>query len=367
VTTNHAPQLRLAPGSPEVLALFESGRRAYLDSATYGLPPRPTVDALRRALLDWQTGAATWEEDWEPAGELCRQEIAPMLGAPPEEIALVPAVSVGIAPVAAALGAQDELVVPDDEFHSLLLPLLALAERRGARVRRVPFAEVADAVGPRTTLVATSHVRSNGGAVQDLDSVAARAAEVGARVVVDATHAAGLLPIDASRRGLDVVVAAAYKHLLCPRGVAFARIAPDAQRAYAPVSASWVSVDPRTFYGDGADRLAADARRFDVSLAWHAWVGAVESLRFLNTIPDEERRGWSVALASELATRLGLEPTGSSFLGVPVRVTLGELAGRLAEADVAAAIRDGEVRVSFHVYNTPADVDYAAEVLEPLR
>ena len=358
---------QLAPGSPEVLALFEQRRRAYVDSATFGLPPKPTVDALSRVLGEWQTGTASWEEDWEPAGESCRHEIAPMLGAPADEIALVPAVSVGIAPVAAALGPEDEVVVPDDEFDSLLLPLAALAERRGARVRRVPFREVANAVGQRTTLVATSHVRSNGGAVQDLDAVAAGAAEVGARVVVDATHAAGLLPIDAAAKGLDVVVAAAYKHLLCPRGVAFARIAPEAQQIYAPVSASWVSVDPRTYYGSSVGALAADARRFDVSLAWHAWVGALESLRFLNAIPAEERCSWCVSLASELAHRVGVEPTGSSFLSVPVRVPLDQLTKRLADADIAAAIRAGEVRVSFHVYNTSADVDYVAEVLRALR
>lgn len=358
---------QLAPGSPDVLALFEQRRRAYVDSATVGLPPKATVEVLTRALSGWQAGTANWEEDWEPAGELCRQEIAPMLGAPAEEIALVPAVSVGVAPIAAALGPDDEVVVPEDEFDSLLLPLAALAERRGARVRRVPFADVASAVGPGTTIVATSHVRSNGGGVQDLDSVAARAAEVGARVVVDATHAAGVLPIDAAERRLDVVIAAAYKHLLCPRGVAFARISPEAQQVYAPVSASWVSVDPRTYYGSEVRALASDARRFDVSLAWHAWVGAVESLRFLNAIPAEERCRWCVSLASDLATRLDVEPTGSSFVGVPVSVPLDELTKQLADADIAAAIRDGEVRVSFHVYNTHADVDYVADVLRPLR
>jgi selenocysteine lyase/cysteine desulfurase len=358
---------QLAPGSPELLALFEHRRRAYVDSATVGLPPKATVEALTRALGEWQSGIASWEEDWEPAGDLCRQEISPMLGAPAEEIALVPAVSVGVAPVAAALGPDDEVIVPGDEFDSLLLPLAALAERRGAHVRRVPFRDVAGAVEPRTTLVATSHVRSNGGAVQDLDSVAAAAASVGARVVVDATHSAGLLPIDAAERGLDVVVAAAYKHLLCPRGVAFVRMAPEAQQAYAPVSASWVSVEPRRYYGSGVDDLASDARRFDVSLAWHAWVGAVESLRFLNSIPAEERRRWCVSLASELAARVGVEPTGSSFLSVPVGVSLDQLTRRLADADVAAAIRAGEVRVSFHVYNTRADVDHVADVLGPLR
>jgi selenocysteine lyase/cysteine desulfurase len=215
--------------------------------------------------------------------------------------------------------------------------------------------------------VATSHVKSNGGAVQDLDAVAASAAEVGARVVVDATHSAGLLPIEAADRGLDVVLAAAYKHLLCPRGVAFVRMAPEAQHVYAPVSASWVSVDPRSYYGSRVPQLADDARRFDVSLAWHAWVGALESLRFLNAIPAEERFRWCVSLASELAQRVEVEPTGSSFLSVPVDVPLDQLVKELAAADVAAAIRAGEVRVSFHVYNTHADVDYVAGVLRTMR
>jgi selenocysteine lyase/cysteine desulfurase len=325
------------------------------------------VAALERALDAWRTGTAEWTEDWEPAGELCRVEAVPILGAPADEIALLPAVSVGVGVVAASLTEDDEVVVPDDEFHSLLLPLAAVAERRGATVRRVPFAEVAGAVSPRTTLVATSHVRSNGGGVQDLDAVAAAAARVGARLLVDATHAAGILPIEASARGLDLVVVAAYKHLLCPRGVAFMRISPDEQRRFVPLNASWVSADPRTYFGGGAELLASDARRFDVSLAWHPWVGAVESLRVLNAIPAEERERWTTGLATDFAGRVGVEPTGSSFVGVPVRIGLAETRRVLADADVAASMHTGEVRVSFHVYNTLADVDYVAGVIGPLR
>jgi selenocysteine lyase/cysteine desulfurase len=93
----------------------------------------------------------------------------------------------------------------------------------------------------------------------------------------------------------------------------------------------------------------------------------VESLRFLNAIPAEERCRWCASLASDLAARVGVEPTGSSFLSVPVGVPVDQLTKRLADADVAAAIRAGEVRVSFHVYNTGADVDYVADLLRPLR
>ena len=234
-------------------------------------------------------------------------------------------------------------------------------------MRRVPFADVAGAVSPGTTLVATSHVRSNGGGVQDLDDVAAAAHAVGARVLVDATHAAGLLRIDAVDRGLDLVVCAAYKHLLCPRGVAFMRLSEQERRSLVPVNASWVSADPRTYYGGGAEVLARDARRYDVSLAWHPWVGAVESLRVLNAIPLDERERWTTGLAADFADRVGIEPTGSSVVGVPVRAALAEIEGALAEADVAASVRAGDVRVSFHVYNTLADVDYVAGVIATLR
>src|SRR5207248_9915981 len=122
---------------------IDSSRHAYVDSAGSDRPPKPSVHALQRALAAWQAGTADYEEDWEPAGDLCRAEIAPILGAPAAEIALLPAVSVGVGLVAAALGPADEIVVPDDEFHSLLLPLAAAAERRGAVVRKVPFHEVA--------------------------------------------------------------------------------------------------------------------------------------------------------------------------------------------------------------------------------
>ena len=102
-------------------------------------------------------------------------------------------------------------------------------------------------------------------------------------------------------------------------------------------------------------------------MAWHTWVGAVESLRFLNAIPAEERFRWCVSLAAELARRVEVEPTGSSFLSVPVGIPVDQVATRLADADVVAAVRAGEVRVSFHVYNTTADVDYVSDVLRALR
>jgi selenocysteine lyase/cysteine desulfurase len=281
----------------------------------------------------------------------------------------MPAVSVAVGLIAASLQPGDEVVVADDEFRSVLFPLLASAQSRATTIRRVPFASIADAVSPSTKLVATSFVRSNGGSVQNMVAVSSAARANGARVLVDATHGAGVLPFDAQGLGLDYVVAAAYKHLLCPRGVAFLRIAEDAWDQVSPLLSSWRSAaEPYTsFYGGTLADLAADASRFDVSLAWHPWVGARESLDFIARIDPEERRSWCVGLADALAAALGLEPSGSSILAVPVRCQLPEVKRCLEEASIVASYPAGIVRFSFHAYNTLDDVGRVAEVLGPLR
>jgi selenocysteine lyase/cysteine desulfurase len=326
------------------------------------------VAAVQEALAAWQAGRADWVRDWDAPAEDARLLAGVLLGCPSDEVALVPAVSVGVGIVAASLTADDEVVVPDDEFTSVLYPLLVAQEARGFAVRRVPFDAVAESVGENTTLVATSHVRSNGGGRQDLDAVIEATAEHGALILLDATHSAGVLEIEAARNAIDYVVCAAYKHLLCPRGVAFLRVTRKHWGSLRPYCASWrSSQEPYShYYGGGLDDLGDDARRFDVSLAWHAWFGARESLRVLASVDPVAREKWTVGLASSLAARLGLTPTGSSILGIPVRADLGEVVRRLAEASIVASLREGNVRVSFHLYNEPDDVELVGSTLEPI-
>jgi selenocysteine lyase/cysteine desulfurase len=341
--------------------------RVYADTANYGLPPRATTLALKDALTQWEEGSADWMSAWDPAGDECRSLIAPITGAAEPEISLLPAVSVGVGLVAASLTSGDEVVTPDDEFRSILLPLLAAATGRGATVRRVAFSALADEVRPSTTWVATSPVRSNGGEVQDLRAVSEAARRHGARLLVDATHSAGVLPIDATELGLDVVVFAAYKHLLCPRGVAFMRTDPSLWQALAPFNASWRSTrSPYTsFYGGTLAELADDASRFDVSLAWHPWVGARESLRFLTSVQRSQIQAHTVDLASRLAEKFGLRPTGSSIVGIPTNGMLEDAKEILRRASIAASFPAGQIRLSFHVYNDESDLDYIADVLSP--
>src|SRR5438105_4695711 len=346
----------------EIRELFEPGPGTiYLDAATYGLPPKPTVAAMHQAIDDWQAGRADWVSAWDMRGEACRSSFGELIGAALDGIALIPSVSVGVATVAATLQAGDEILVPDAEFTSVLFPLLVAARERGANVRSVPLARLAESIRPNTSLVAFSLVQSQSGRAADLASIVAAANSVGAQTLVDATHAVPFVAVAADR--VDYLVCAAYKHLLSPRGVAFLYVAKQRWAYVPPVMANWRSTSNPygDYYGGGLDS-APNAARFDVSLAWFSWAGAAVSLGLL---ADWQRQGvlrHPVDLARRLAGHLGLpEPVGS-VISVPVD-DAEAVRTHLAAAGIRTAVRAGSVRLSPHVYNTATQIDRAAEAL----
>src|SRR5215204_4349588 len=125
--------------------------------------------------------------DW--SSDVCSSDL---VGADPDEIALTTSTTDGLGRVIAGmgLGPGDEIVTSDQEHPGLLGPLLA-ARRRGVTVKAVPFAHVAEAVGPDTALVAVSHVSWIGGEV-----VAAGLAELGVPVILDGAQGAGAIHTD---------------------------------------------------------------------------------------------------------------------------------------------------------------------------
>lgn len=337
---------------------------AFLDSANYGIPPEATVRALERALEGWQTGSADWLE-WDGAGEACRAHFARLCHASPETVALMPAVSVATGLIAASLPAGSTVLTAENDFTSVLFPFLAAAQRRGVRVREVPPGGLADAVDRSTTLVAGSWVHSATGALLDVGDLVAACRTHGARLLLDVTQGLGVVPLDVDAAGVDYVTCAAYKFLLCPRGVAFLRIAPEAAGSVAPLVSGWRSADDPygRFYG-GPLTLASGAAQHDVSLAWHAWYGAERSLRMLVEVPEDVRYELASEPARRLAAALGQPRPAASIVSLPVRDSPA-LRRELAAHGIRLSMRGGRARASFHIYNRDADADLAASVLRP--
>ena len=336
---------------------FEPARVAgYLDTATYGLPPRRTVAAMEAAVHGWRDGE-DWLR-WEADGEACRAAFAKLLGARAADVAVLPALSVAAGIVAASLPAApgDNVVCYEGEFHSALFPWLAL-ERRGVEARLVPLERLADAVDRRTALVAVSAVQSADGRVPDFDALRA----TGTRLFVDASQAAGALPIAAA--DADYVAAAAYKWLLCPRGIAFLAVQPARLDEVEPWLAGWKSIPEvhERYYGPPRE-LTNEARRLDVSLPWLLAPGARTSLELLAELGVDRIAEHDLELASRVCAGLG-HPSPPSPI-VRVRVPDAEATlRRLRRAGIRAAGRAGAVRLSFHLYNDATDADRALEAL----
>ncbi|GAA4686085.1 aminotransferase class V-fold PLP-dependent enzyme [Phytohabitans rumicis] len=326
----------------------------WLNTASYGLPPRPAWDALQSALAEWRAGRTSWE-GWDASTGLARGAFARLVAVPTTDVAVGAAVSQLLAPVASALADGARVLVPDVEFTSNLFPWLV---RPGVSVRTVPADRLAEAVDAGTDLVAFSLVQSADGAVARYDDVVDAARAHGALVVVDATQGCGWLPFDGSRA--DAVVVAAYKWLMAPRGVAFAYLAPALRERMIPSAAGWYAGEDMhaSYYGPPL-RLASDARRFDISPAWFSYVGVAPAMELLESVGVPAIRAHNVGLANRFLAGLGQPPRDSAI----VTVDVPDAAAKLAAAGVRAAVRAGRVRASFHLYSTEADVDMALEAL----
>jgi selenocysteine lyase/cysteine desulfurase len=323
------------------------GAARYLNTASIGLPPSQAVAAMQAELDDWVAGRSR-APAYDAVVARARATWARLHGVDPKYVAIGPQVSYFAGLVAASLPGA-EVVTYEKDFASLLYPLLARAD---LRMRFVPLERVADSIGEDTALVAVSAVQSADGRVADLDAIADAARAHDALTVVDATQASGWLPLDASR--FDFLITAAYKWMLAPRGTAFMSVRPGLLDALPPLAAGWYAAERPwdSTYGPPL-RLATNARRFDMSPAWLAWVGTAEALDYVEGVGIEAIHAHDVRLANRLREGLGMPPSDSAV----VIVDREGAAQALADAGIVATAATGSLRICFHLYNGDDDVD----------
>jgi selenocysteine lyase/cysteine desulfurase len=330
----------------------------YLNTASFGLPPRPAWEALQGALGDWRAGRTSWEH-WGHSTEAARASFARLCSVPVDWVTVGGSVSGLVGLVAASVPDGTRVVSTEAEFTSILWPFMA--QGRGVDVACVPVSRLPEAIDARTDVVAFSAVQSSTGEVADVDAVAASAAHHGALTVVDATHACGWLPFDGSR--FDAFISAAYKWMMSPRGTAFMGVRPELLERLTPHGAGWYAgEDPHTSYYGPPLRLAATARRLDVSPAWFSWVGTAPALDLVLEIGVGAIHEHDLRLANHFRAGLALEPGDSAIVAAEVPGA----AERLLDSGVRAAGRAGLLRTSWHVYNTEEEVERVLQLLSPV-
>ena len=294
-------------------------RVSYLNAGTEGPVPAAAADAARRRVeleaTEGRSGHAYIERVIELAAAL-REGYAGVLGCAPADVALTGSTTDGVNTVLSALDLRpgDEILTSDEEHPGLLAPLGRARLRCGVEVRVVPFAELANEIGPSTRLVACSHVSWVNGQVADLAAIRA----AGAPVLLDAAQALGAIPVDVHALGCDYYAASGQKWLCGPEGSGCLFVRRERLDELLVPWPGYSSVaDPE----DALDfEPCEDAKRFD-----HGFPTGYRSEWALASLGVFERAGWAwvheraATLAASFAERLrerGLEvqPRGSSTL-----------------------------------------------------
>lgn len=328
----------------------------YLNSAAYGLPPKVSLDALHTALSEWQVGATGWEH-WAACCEPTRASFARLISVPVGDVFSGSTVSAAIGLIAAAAPPHSRVLIPENEFTSVIYPW-AVHAQRGVEVVTAPLDKFVDAINSSIDIVAFSLVQSAGGEVTSLAEVAGAARSVDALTIVDASQAIGWLPVEADLA--DALISTTYKWLMSPRGATFGYLSPALQDRCLPLHAGWTSGRDATssFYGLPMD-LALDARRFDQSGAWFSHVATVPALELIESIGVQTIHDHNVRLANFFREGLGLPDSDSAI----VTINAPDAAVRLKTAGIRASARNGNVRFAFHLYTTENDVDAALDAL----
>lgn len=330
----------------------------WLNTASYGLPPRVAWDALQDALAQWRSGRGVWEE-WQKSADRARASFARLVGVGADDVFSGSTVSAALALIAAAIPDGSTVLVTDIEFASNVFPWTAQAHR-GVKVVAAPVDQVVDRIDDSVDVVAIGLVQSATGQVSDLAAVSAAARAAGALVIIDATQAVGWLPVDAQLS--DAFVADTYKWLMTPRGATFGYLSPQLQELVHPAQSGWSAAVDDRYYGLDA-RLFEEARRLDQAPTWFTHVAAAPTLELVEAIGVEAIHQHDVGLANAFRAGLGMAPGNSAIVSADVPGA----EERFAAADLRASVRGGRIRVSFHVYSTQSDVDRALDALVPDR
>ncbi|HEX2102658.1 MAG TPA: aminotransferase class V-fold PLP-dependent enzyme [Solirubrobacteraceae bacterium] len=338
--------------------------RAYLNAGTCGPLARDAVQAmtevLERAATEGRTRA--YMESMLALRDRQRAAYAQRLGADPADVALTTSTSEGVVRVLAGLdlGPGDEVLTAPDEHPGLLGPLGTLRERRGVEIRTVAFADLADAVGRRTRLVACSHVSWVTGAVRP-----AGLAELGpdVPVLLDGAQGIGALPVNVAALGCAFYAGSGQKWLCGPVGTGMLWIAPGWRGRLASVGATYANLaEP----GRGLDSaLHPDARTHDSpALPAEASAGALAAHDVLAAANWDAVHARAVELAATLAERLAavgrtVAPRGETTLVSWEATDPERTRDRLAAAGVLIRNLPGTpyVRASVGAWNDESDLE----------
>src|SRR5215470_13830675 len=349
------------------------GRKVHLASCSLGARSTDLDDALDAMLDDMAGGSAPWDR-FEDRLHQARARFATLIGATPEQIAVLPNASVGAFQIASTVdwSTRPKVVTAAFEFPSV--GHIWLAQRpRGAQVVYADTAgQYADLIDERTRLVSAPMTGYHYGERFPVADIARIAHDAGAEIFVDAYQAVGTESVDVTELGCDYLVAGTMKYLVGLPGLAFLYVREPESTEREPSLTGWFGrVNPFAFDPKSLD-FAADATRFETGTpSVPAAYAAEAGLRLMADVDLAAVREHVLGLTDQAIERLAAQGERVNVLprerrGAHIGLHTGDPAGlakRLAEQGIAVSARADIVRLAFHYYNNTDDLDVLCAAL----
>ena len=371
---------------------------AYMNSGFSGPKRRATHEAVQQRLdLELMHGSTTrraLDDRFEVAGRY-REVMGRLLGgASPDEIAITGNTTEGINIITNGLEVTsgDAVVTTNVEHGSGIVPAYYLRERTGCEVVIVPihaqdspgqamesFVSTMGAAEGNTKLVILSEISYSTGQLLPLKAIVDETHRRGGYVLVDGAQTAGHIPIDVRESGVDFYAIPSHKWLCGPDGLGALYVREDLIPLVAPTKVSGRAAAEYDLEG-GFEPEREKITKYELTTTATALIaGTIEAAewyldsgpeavfertRELNRYADQRFsriEGVEVVSPHHDATRTGLFCfTVDGLEAADVNAFLQQ-EGRVVCRSVA---QFNSVRLSLHAFNTEADIDRAAEVVE---
>ena len=377
---------------------------AYLDNAASAQKPEAVITAMadqaRTAYANVHRGLHTLANETTAAYEGAREAVRGFLNAENvDSIVFARGATEGINIVANGIADQilpgDEIVLSIMEHHSNIVPWHFLRERHGAVLKWVDLtedgsldmAQLADTIGPKTKLVALTHMSNVLGTITDAQEIVLLAHGVGADVLFDGCQAAVHLDIDVQALGCDYYVFSGHK-LYGPTGIGVLYGAPGKLDELRPLQGGGEMIEiverDRVTYNVAPHRFEAgtppilEAIALGAAIEWFTafeladiqghedalYQRAYDAVRGMNNLTVHGTSSGKGAVLS--FTINGTHPHDLAQLldryGVAVRAGHHCAQPLMAHLGVSAT-----ARASFGIYNSVEDVDQFVDALDRAR
>jgi kynureninase len=370
-------------------------RTKYLVSHSLGAMPEATRDALVEYADLWASrGVRAWGDRWWMMSIEVGDIIAPLIGAPPGSVVMLPNVTTAEAVVLSSYeytAPRNRVVIVDGEFPSVRYIYDRLARRLGAEIVTVPhdasglgfdLDHLLAAIDERTQIVPIGHILFESSYMIDVEAIAKRCRDVGATLVLDVFQSAGIVPVDVTGWDVPIAVGGVLKWLCGGPGGSFLYVDPKLRPKLEPSFTGWMAHANPFGFEPPPMRFRDDALRFALGTPpIPALYAAREGPKVvaeacggdMNVIREKSLRQTQRII--DLADARGFElrtPRENDRRGGSVSVLIPhakEVAYELNAEDIVCDFRPGAgVRFSPHFYTTDEEIEVAfATVDEILR